>query len=201
MAKTSFSGARHRLKARAAAAATHTTGGKSDGDGGRHSEHSEHATPSSGNDGPLPAAHVSRKLDRKLSFLKKVASSSKIAKKSSAQARGRHSALNDYAVDLLAQLEGADGGDQSTSRKMQARKLASPVRRSASRQALCRDERARMAAVAAHPAYIADPLGAIAQHLVATTTEPPLPPSSAAMKPNKLHKKSKMSKTTTRNKR
>ena len=119
--------------------------------------------------GPAAPRHLDRKLARKSTFLKKVARSGAVAKKSSRAARKRGALQGSFASDLLAELAGAGGPAAKAARRVPATK--SP-RHQATRQTLLSSERTRMAAVTAHPAYQSDPLGAIAKHLIATTEAP-----------------------------
>lgn len=137
--------------------------------------------------GPAPAAHVQRKLAKKMQFMDKLAaanSSSRAGgssglgvqgaatKKRSAQKQKKKrrpiAALEDLG-SLQATLEEAAAAQaQASSLGAERKKNAASAQHSRGRALIAAQESARLMQVLSHPAYKADPLAAIAKHIAAS---------------------------------
>jgi hypothetical protein len=149
-------------------------------------------SPAEKRDGPLPPAHVQRKIARKVNFLDKVANSkakvlaakASIKKKVSKKNKPLPS-LNNLAESLSDILK--QPNPNAASQSLQQRRVVSAVGRlhTESREA------ARLKKVLKNDFYQSNPLAAITGHLNATLPPAPAPPKKQDQQKPKQRKKKK----------
>lgn len=142
-------------------------------------------------EGPAPPLHVQKKLARKANFLDKVSRASAGAKLATraggvAKAKGKKKqgalpSLSTLSAVLDELGEGAAGGGKGAGQAGRAgtpaggaKQRGAAVKSAKQRQHILAEESSRLQQVLQHPAYVADPIAAITNHLRHTLPPPPV---------------------------
>lgn len=143
-------------------------------------------------EGPRPPSHLQRKITKQVKFYERVLSTPAVQQSGGGvhkRSKKKGSAATLASLDsLAAELDGvvaaaaASGSGSGSSSKQQARGTKSSIKRSRARLAVGVSETQRLQRVLAHPAYQADPIAAITNHLRSTLPGDPLPSATAAQR-------------------
>ncbi|KAL6771405.1 hypothetical protein ACKKBG_A26235 [Auxenochlorella protothecoides x Auxenochlorella symbiontica] len=149
-------------------------------------------TPRAASSGSAVPAHVQRKVNKKVSFLKKLstAAAAKQLKPTSSGVKKRRRpsvALSNYSA--LAEALGADPSPSSRSGSG-PRQRGKGVKTLKTRAALGKSEAERLKSVLSNPVFQADPLAAVRSHLEATLPSAP-PPAAPTIPPAQRRKEKK----------